>query len=135
MNSELSTNHKADTTVTNTSILISVKVAGFCFEAPAGPEIMPRGASQVQSYRLRLLNLALTQLARDSSTFLYNTCRSYFAPIITTPVFNDATQHPLLSRPQLRCSYGGGGGYCPRVQFTFRSASSLYYYLLYTNQF
>jgi hypothetical protein len=39
----------------------------------------------VQSFRLRLFCfLALTELAPDNSTYLLNTCRSYFDPIIST---------------------------------------------------
>jgi hypothetical protein len=39
----------------------------------------------VQSSRLRLFCfLALTELAPDNSTYLLNTCRSYFDPIIST---------------------------------------------------
>ena len=69
-------------------------------------------------------------LPHQFSTFLVTVSRSYFAPIITTPVFNDATQHPyrssltVLCRPQLRCSYGGGAGYRTRVLSNFRIASS-----------
>ena len=67
-------------------IYLHVKLTGFCFEAPVGPS---RSGCDSHFYRCKVivcsyLSLALTQLARDSSTSLFNTCRSYFAPIINT---------------------------------------------------
>ena len=54
------------------------------------------------------------------STFLINTCRSCFAPIINTWI-SPPWPGNLLSMSSV---YGGGVGYCPQVQSAFRSVSS-----------